>query len=392
MPPNPADLPPGIAAFLLNDCRFGSKVVGRCLLELAAEGVVRLDPQPDGAPLVSLAGSREPRTGRRLMPFEDIIVGRVGDRTHGPIPLTVLLAEDGDGFTRWRKQLEDALGAQAKQDDLAKVQTGRSMWWLVLSGVAGTVIATLVPFLVYPAAAPDLIGLPFYAVFGAGIAVVAARRWRPTAAGEVAAKWWRGHDGLGGMDGTGQLVQPVYDQFDGVAAVQRADVPLPKGHVWSAVGGEWHPVKVGALPKRPFLGTTGSLSLMIIGALCGSAVSAVLGLLIDDFPVALVAASAPLAAGAIVVSGVWRPARSRVQNLPDNATFTGQVVKRWTVVHNEAPDTYRCCIDDGHPQPAPCFEVSSAEQERLHLGDTVQVTYSLRNGRVRAVDYVDSKS
>jgi hypothetical protein len=392
---NPADLPPGLAAFLLNDCKFSSEVVSRCLLELAAEGVVRLDSQPDGPPLVSLAEA-SPRTGRELLPFEDALLPRIGERTRlAPVPLTVLFGDDGDEFTRWRKQVTEALSAAAKQERLARVWPGRRALVISLSIMAGA-LAVGIGSLLRPGDGPTVPITALYIVAAGFTVLWTYRRLRPTAAGRAAANWWRNRGGPApvGLDGAGQVGQPVYDRLEAAAEVHRADVSLPPNHVWSSAGGQWHPVKVGrATLAQTTWGTSGTLAGLIATVVVTTAFAGIIGFIaagVNHIPIARFAGLVPLALGAILILGSWLPTRSRRMKLPDSVNITGQVVKIWTIDGGDWPDGYGITIDDGQAPAASSvvLDMYRYGQLKLQVGDSVQVDYSLKTLAVNDIKRV----
>lgn len=249
MTENPADVPPGVVAFLLGNCKYSPEVVSRCLLELAAEGAVRLDPPP-GAPLVGLTGSR-PRSGRDLLPYEDIIVWRVAERgRQAAVPLPVLLGDDGDDYKRWKKHLTDALESQVKERGLAKLRAGRAAWRIVLAVILGTLAATIAGYQVKASVGKVLLGVELYASLLILIVPLALRRWRLTEKGAEVAAWWRHR--LAAAGGT-----------------EQAQARLPRGHVWSQAGGHWHPVRIGRVPAPPQWGTRGALGGLILWTVIG---------------------------------------------------------------------------------------------------------------------------
>ena len=383
MQPSPLDLPPGLVAFLLSDCKYAPDVVAGAVLEFASEGVVSFEQQPGGGPVIRPAAD-SPQSGRSLLPFEQLVIDRVRMRAgaRGGVPLAVVISDDGDDFEEWRKKLTDALGQQAKRAGLAKYSAGPNVWWVILAMVVALVVAVVAVDQVHPKSVRplEMAGAPLVAVLALIVPLLMAR-WRLTDRGVGVAAWYRRR----GDRPTAALYPDPRADLAGLlpppnaSGTVPANAPLPKGQAWSALGGNWHPVTVGPLQRRPHWSTLRGLGSITLYTAMVSFYSVLIGLVGEggDARGQLTAIAPALVAVAIVLL-VWLPAFSRRVSLPDHVTFIGEVVKRWSVTDSDSPDRYYLCIDIGTSGEGMSFQVAHSWYQRFGAGDQVRVTFSPR--------------
>jgi hypothetical protein len=304
-----------------------------CLHELAAEGLVRLETDAAGTPVVSV-GADSPRSGRGLLPFEAVGLDRARMRAGGltRVPLSALRTDDGDGYKKWARRLADELGQEAERAGLAV------KWPLI-------------------------------------------RRWRLTPAGAAAVDSWRsdgrGAPGPARMDLRADGAQTRWDA-DGAGSA-----PPPRGYVWSSLGGQWHTVRLGRIFPPPYWGARPSLGALVFLAAAGSLYSVMFGALGDGFdPEGKLIAFTPAALFVFVMVTGWLPAAGRRLRLPDTVTFTGEVVKqRYVDGGVDDPDRYFVWVDDGSPTTM-MFDLVPGGHQRVTAGDLVVVTWSPRQRRL----------
>jgi hypothetical protein len=178
--------------------------------------------------------------------------------------------------------------------------------------------------------------------------------------------------------GRGQGGHPVSGRtawaLDGPGAA-----PLPKDSAWSALGGQWHVVKLGDGPTPVFWATRAGLYCVLTLAFIGSLIAlAVGGLALRFSPEGQLIAIAPPALAAFVITSSWMPAYHSRLRLPDTVTFTGEVVKlRLVDGGSDSPDKHLAWIDVGSPVTMK-FDVGSAFYQRLSVGGLVTVDWSPR--------------
>jgi hypothetical protein len=321
---DPQKLPPPVVAYLLSRCRLSPReALVSCLRELAAEGLLRLETDASGAPVISL-GADSPRSGRPLLLFECVALDRVRSRAGRltRVPLSALLANDGDGYQEWARRQADELGQEAARAGLA-------------------------------------------------VKLRLTRRWHLTPAGVAAADWWR-------RDGRAAPGPARRWDADGPASA-----PPPRGYVWSSLGGQWRTVRLGRALPPPFWGARSSLGLLVFFTAAGSLYSVMFGYFGDGFDLeGKLLAFTPAALFALVIVTCWLPALSRRLRLPDSVTFTGQVVKQKYVDGGaEDPDRYFVWVDDGSPTTM-MFDLVPGNHQRVTAGDLVQVGWSPRQRRL----------
>ena len=335
MQPSQPDVPLGLIAFLLNDCLVSAKVAARCVLGLVDEGVLRAEPGPGGALMISLAAA-SPSSGRTLRPFEEVTLDRIRSRTarRADVPLSALLSNDGEDYDVWRERLADALGREGERTGLTTRAASKDMWyvWLGLTVLVGLII--LVAFQFSVKAGKYALGFGGLAVVALLLTMFSKGGWRATRHGAQVAAWrW--------PPGTLCRRLPPDPRVDSVALMPsvtasgsgQGSAPLPRPRVWSSFGGHWHPVLVGK-PASP-------------------------------------------------------PSRADVRrlSLPDRVTITGEVVKRWedTSAPGDHAPSNLVCIDDGSSGEGMTFDVAETWYKQLHSGDLVQVTYDPRRMSVRDI-------
>jgi hypothetical protein len=161
--------------------------------------------------------------------------------------------------------------------------------------------------------------------------------------------------------------------------------PLPKGHAWSSFGGQWHTVQLGETVTRPYWSTISGLGVVLFWAFFGSIVSLMIGGIALGFdPVGKLVAIAPATLGAVVIVTLWLPAFSSRMRLPDNATFTGEVVRLEFIDGGDSADSHLAWIDDGSPVTMK-FDVGPATYQRLSVADLVQVSWSPRRRSLNGI-------
>jgi len=118
MPPHGLEeLPRPVVTFLLSQCRRNPRdALIECLRELAEDGVVRYETDAAGLPAFSLL-AQAPRSGRPLLPFEEVALARVRKRAGrlGRVPFSALITDEGDDYESWAKQQQEELGQAARQ-------------------------------------------------------------------------------------------------------------------------------------------------------------------------------------------------------------------------------------------------------------------------------------
>jgi hypothetical protein len=373
------ELPRPVVAFLLGGCRLRpDDALAGCLRELADEGLVRYQTDASGMPVFSL-GADSPRTGRPLLAFEQAALARVRGRAGrlGHVPFSALVSDDGDGYKDWTQRQEDELGRAARRVELAKKSPPKGSWLVVLA-LAAAAIATVVIVHTIAWKTGDTIAGPVLAVaFLALFVPFFLRRWRLTPEGAAAVRSWRreGHGESGGaMRGLGTDSGRTVWALDGPGGA-----PLPRGHAWSSLGGQWHTVRLGQELTRPSWSTLGGLASVIGLAALGSFFSLMLGGVAFGFgPKGELIAIVPATLAVIVIAAFWAPAFSSRMRLPDDVAFTGEVVRlEYVKGDDESPDEHLVWIDDASPTSMK-FDVAPGMYQRLSVGNQVLVNWSPR--------------
>ena len=369
--------PPPVVAFLLSHCKLAPKeaLVG-CLRELAAEGLVRLATDTDGTPVVRL-GADSPRSGRELLPFEEVALARVRTRARRltSVPLSALLADDGDGYRDWARRQADELGLAAAQAGLAVKSPPRGIWRGIFALIA-VIACTVIVIHGHDRQLGDHLTGP--AVLAAALSLVVPfclRRWRLTAAGNAAVSAWRrdGRGGPGPVPGLRAGGGPTVWDVD-----RPGTAPPPRGYAWSSLGGQWHTVRLGRVLPPPYWSAPPGLRLLLFYTAMASFWSVMIGLFADDFDFeGKLIAMTPAALAAFVIVTCWLPAVGRRLRLPDTVTFTGEVVKQKFVDGVDDPDRYFVWVDDGSPTTM-MFDLAPGNHQRVVTGDLVQVGWSPR--------------
>src|SRR5215469_14041411 len=243
MQPSPPDIPAGLVAYLLNDCLCSAEVAACCVLGLADEGVLRAEPGPSEALIISLAAA-SPLSGRALRPFEEVTLDRIRSRTaqRPDVPWSALIGDDGEDYKVWRERLADALGREGERTGLTTRAASKDIWyvWLALAVVVGLIALIAYPFSVN--AAGNVLGLGGIAVVLSFLGLLfGGAGWRATRDGAAVASRRQ--------PGTPFRRLPRDPRVDSVALVPTATAPagssLSRPQVWSSFGGHWHPVVVG---------------------------------------------------------------------------------------------------------------------------------------------------
>jgi hypothetical protein len=370
------ELPRPVVTFVTGGCKISLRqALVSCLRELEKEGIVRFEPDAGGIPVISVRAS-EPRSGRSLLPFEKVTLERVSSRSGGQanIPLSALLSNDGDDYSTWKKSQVNEIAQEARRAGLARKRLPEHTWWGILALIA-VAIAAIVIHQVHPKGTAVTGGIAFYTSLALLIATIRLYRWRLTPEGVAAVDSWR-RDG-GGVPGAAHGAGATGEKtIWGLTAPGGA--PLPPGHAWSSLGGQWHTVRLGHALKRPYWSGLRGLRLILGWTAVGSFFTVIAGLTQDMNANGKLLAIAPAAVGALVILALWLPAFAMRMNLPDSVTFTGQVVKRWFVDGGEySPDHDWICIDDGSGT-AMKFDIPPDRYFGYSAGDTVRVTWSPR--------------
>ena len=262
-------MPRPVVAFLLGGCKLKPhEALTGCLRELADEGVVRYETDAAGMPVISL-GAQAPRSGRPLLPFEEVALARVRARAARlpRVPFSALVSDDGDDYKNWVREQEEEIGQEARRAGMAVKSSPRGSWQAVLSLALGAVVAVVAVHTVDWKAGDTIAGPVLTAAFIALFIPLCLRRWRLTPEGaEAVTAWLRAGRGVPGMPGlpgmarglgtdTGRTVW----QLDGPAAA-----PLPKGHAWSSFGGQWHTVRLGQVVSSPYWSTLPGLGFVLM--------------------------------------------------------------------------------------------------------------------------------
>lgn len=376
--PGLEELPRPVAAFLLNGCRQEPRdALIECLRELADDGVVRYETDDAGLPVFSLL-AQAPRSGRPLLPFEEVALARVRKRAGrlGRVPFSALVTDEGDGYENWAQRQREELGQAARQAGLAVKSAPRGSWRVTLALIAIALGTVLYIHAVDWKLGDKVLWPGLIVSFVAPFVPLSLRRWRLTPAGTAAADSLRSY-GYGSA-GPGQGLHPDSGRtawaLDGTGAAA-----LPKDSAWSSLGGQWHVVKLGDSLTPAFWGTKSGLYLVLTLTFIGSFIAlAVGGFAFGLNPGGKLIAIAPSALAALVITSWWMPAYHGRMRLTDTVTFTGEVVKlRLVDGGSDSPDEHFAWIDDGSPVTMK-FDVGFALYQRLSVGSLVTVDWSPR--------------
>lgn len=372
------EVPRPVVTFLLNECRRNPRdALIECLRELADDGVVRYETDATGLPVFSLL-ARAPRSGRPLLPFEEVALARVRKRAGrlGLVPFSALVTDEGDDYENWAKQQQEELGQAARQAGLAVKSAPRGSWRITLALIAAALCTVLYVHTVDWKLGDKIFAPVLIAAFLALFVPLCLRRWRLTPAGATAVDSLRsyGYGPAGLPQGlhpdTGRTVWAL----DGTGAA-----PLPKDRAWSSLGGQWHTVQLGQILTPAFWSTNSGLYFVLTLTFIGSFISLMIGGLAYGLdPEGKLIAIMPSALAAFVITTCWLPAYNSRLRLPDAVTFTGEVVKlRYVDGGSDSPDEHLAWVDDGSPVSMK-LEVGSAAYQRLSVGTLVEVNWSPR--------------
>jgi hypothetical protein len=379
------ELPRPVATFLLNGCRRAPRdALIECLRELADDGVVRYETDAAGLPAFSLL-AQGPRSGRPLLPFEEVALARVRKRAGrlGRVPFSALVTDEGDDYENLAKQLQDELGQAARQAGLA-VKSAPGGSWRVTFALIAVALGTALYIHAVDWKLGDKIFAPvLIAAFLALFVPLCLRRWRLTPAGVAAVDSLRsyGYGPAGAAQGLYQDSGRTVWALDGTGAA-----PLPKDRAWSSLGGQWRTVQLGEVLSPASWSTKSGLYLVLACTFFGSFISLMIGGLAFGLDLAgKLIAIAPSALAAFVITSFWMPAYNGRMRLPDTVTFTGEVVRlRYVDGGSDSPDEHLAWIDDGSPVTVK-FDVGSAVYPRLSVGGLVVVDWSPRRRCMNSV-------
>lgn len=385
------EVPRPVLAFLLDGCRLKPhEALAECLRELAEEGLIRYETDAGGIPVIGL-GADSPRSGRPLLRFEQVALARVRARAGrvSRVPLSALASDDGDAYQDWARQQEEELGEEARRAGLAVKSAPRGSWRAVLSLDAVAVGAVAAVHAIDYKAGDHIAGPVLLAAAAALLVPLFLRRWRLTPEGARSVSSWR----RAGR-GVSRPAQGLKD--DGGPTAGRGwtsaldgpgGAPLPRGHAWSALGGQWHTVRLGPGLRRPYWSSRPGLGMVLIWTLMGSFYSVLIGLFGFgfDFNGALIA-FAPATLAAAGIACLWVPAYTGRMALPDAVAFTGEVVKlSYVEGGDDSPDRHLAWLDDGSPVSMQ-FDVGPGPYQRLSVGDLVLVNWSPRRRCLNGIE------
>jgi hypothetical protein len=369
------ELPRPVATFLLNECRRNPRdALIECLRELADDGVVRYETDTAGLPVFSLLAVA-PRSGRPLLPFEEIALRRVRKRAGrlGRVPFSALVTDEGDDYENWAKQQQEELGEAARQAGLAVKSAPRGSWRVTLALIAVAVCTVVYVHAIDWKLGDDMFPPVLIAAFLALFVPLCLRRWRLTPAGATAVDSLRS-SGYGTAQGLYPDGGRTVWALDGTGAA-----PLPKDRAWSSLGGQWRTVQLGEALSPASWSTKSGLYFVLTLTFFGSFISLMIGGLAFGLdPEGKLIAITPSALAAFVIISFWMPAYNSRMRLPDAITFTGEVVKlRYVDGGSDSPDEHLAWIDDGSPVTMK-FDVGSAVYQRLSVGSLIEVNWSPR--------------
>lgn len=382
-------LRPAVVAYLLAGGKVTEEAFAQSLLALAGDGWLAIEPQDGGVTLVRIARTPMPSD---LKPFEqlafDRVVQRMGRLTH--VPLSVLTTSEGEDYDTWWRRFGAAVTADATAAGLSKTNFARGCLYF-LAGLAGAPLLAWAYFAL--GGHGNAVAAGFYALIPSFMLIGLAAKAFPapglTDEGRAAAQWWRQNGG--GLSGTliadrlppGAAPAPHSPE----ALVARGSAELPPDHVWSSYGGAWRMVKVGPTSVSGW-GKPGTLAALLgLGAFFSIPASVLAHFTVGGGLGSLIGLG-PLALGALLAVTTWLPAARKRAPYPTRATFTGQVVKRWTYESGGEDSTtyYCCCIDDGTSPSGWSFEIAIALYRQLRVGDVVHVDFNPRWHAVKQIE------
>lgn len=379
------EVPRPVAAFLLDECKLKPReALIECLRELADEGLVRYETDATGMPVISV-GADSPRSGRPLLRFEQVALERVRTRARqlARVPFSALVSDDGDGYENWAKEQQDELGQEARKAGLAVKTAPKGSWQAVLSLAAVAVGAVVSVHTVDWKAGDAIAGPVLTAAFLVLFVPLCLRRWRLTPKGAAAVGAWRraGRGVPGAARGLGTDSGETVWALDGPGGAT-----LPRGHAWSSLGGQWHTVQLGQELSRPTWSTLSGLGMVLVWTFMGSFFAVLIGGVVFGFAQGgTLIAVTPAALATVLIAGCWVPAYTRRMALPDDLTFTGEVVKlHYVNGGSDSPDEHLAWVDDGSSVSMK-FDVGSAMYQGLSVGDLVLVNWSPRRGRLKDI-------
>ena len=379
------ELPRPVVAFLTGRCRIPlRRALVTCLRDLDKEGLVRFGADAGGTPVISPGAAREPWSGRSLLPYEEVALERVRTRLgqRPTVPLSALLSDDGDDYKHWAKRQVNEIRLEARRGGLATRAFPARTWPVAFSLIAMAIGAAIAVHVTDPKAARGVTDAAVAVVLLLLCAPFFLFRWRLTAEGAAAVDSWR-RDGQG-MAGTPRVPGAVGQQTLW-ALTTPSGAPLPPGHAWSSLGGQWHVVRLGLELRRPYWSGLPGLRTLLSLTVMASFFTVIIGVTQGLDAQGKLIALAPAALGALAILAFWLPAFSLRMGLPDNATFTGEVVRQWHADGGEySPDHDWVCIDDGSPTTMR-FDVPPGTYQQLSVGDLVHVSWSPRHRRLNHI-------
>ncbi len=401
------DEPPAVVSLLAG--HLDSTGYPATLLDLAARGWFRL-AEPEPGRLMCLLPPDPP--GQPLAPYEERAALHLARRAagRGEVPAAALAEGFADGQEAFSTTFHDEVVADARRRGLIRPRLrGRTA---LLLGTAALIPAGLLAAAVNVTAHPGRAFLPVlcWLVLLWLIGVAVRGRERLTAAGQACLTGWQrrqaalagvgptavppGADALAGPD-LATVMRVAEGDRDvayaaGLGAAPGAVAAFTRNHtmVWSSYGGRWRQLSIGDPAERSWPDNPILLVLLALGF------PAFFALLVAGTMIVTGSGGMILVIGAaaIVVTGTWLFARSRISapQLPRGAEFDGVVLERWSWVRkgDEGSDVtcYGVAMDDGLPDQAWAFTVDRGVYARLVPGTLVHATVNPRRNRLIKAD------
>jgi predicted membrane protein DUF2207 len=382
--------PPAIANFLVHDFRVTDEAVAATLIDLAARRVAEIEQRGPGLFWVRLRS--EP--GEELTAYERRVLEHLRKLASlGAVPAEALTTGPEEESSRWRKEFEREVVADAQRRGLSRDAYGETSL-LVLTGAAAVPALATVPLGGFGPGA-----LIMVAAFGIVGWMRARFPQRETDAGLGAASRWLGVRAELAANEVfptySPLTVPLWDRLLAYGAAlgvaTGASAPLPLGaesdtHAWSAHGGRWRPVRVsyprvwppgwGLDPRVALVGGVGATVL-------GGYVLYTQGVrLFEDAGVVqgayLVALCGAVVLGiAVAVMGV--------QDQWTSHEVTGPIL-RLRAFGDDDEKRYFAAVDDGTSRSIRAWRLEAEDFGRLRQGQLVTVTSTPNLGRVRSIE------
>ncbi len=380
-PPPVEDIHPVVADLLMHRGRaLCADAVRTTALSLADEGWLGKEERPDGTVVLRW----DPRShGRRIpRPHERLVRRRVrqraDDRT-GELPLAALGPGDGDAYTTWLRDFQQAVRDEAVAQGLVRLDRAggaRRIAWtcsVLLAAAAAYASFPALPQGAFALLVPPLV-LPFLRL--------PRSRPRLTPGGRRAARWWRRRRAGGHRHRRRHTAG-----HEAVAALPHR----ASRRIWSRAGGEWHTTET-----EPLDGTPASLPHQVHVLAVVACAGGVLGAVYAHGPLRTSLAALPFLV-LLPMSAGWLRDRRRRRRFPSDLTFRGVVISRFTLRQelDEYPTVHivRCCsVEDPATRHAWTFKtdesvvvqppVRGPHTDEFTVGDLVEVHCDPRRRRL----------